>query len=150
MSAKELKNKEEGNEREVFYRFLDTILDVVATKKQEVDKKKKRLTRYGKFVAFRMPEELLEGIEALTKKMKKNNSEIIREAVKEYVAEHREAEKEYMEGRKERAEDKKEIVQKYLEEHKDVIKEYLKSHEEEIGEYLGKYKEEKAKENKET
>lgn len=141
-----MKEEQIKDERKTFYDFLDTMLDEVEEKKEGLRKEKKKLMHYGKFVAFRLPQSLFESVEKVAEKIGKTSSEVLREAVQEFLSKSTDLLKEYKKVSKEAEERELEPV-KEKEEYKETLKQFLAEHEEEIKEYFKNKESSKSIEN---
>jgi hypothetical protein len=118
------------NERQEFYEFLDALFDKVDEEKKEMRKTKRKWMRFGKFLAVRLPQTLFEGVEKIAYETGETVSEVVRQALKEFLSNSKELLKENSnEGKQVENEVSKEALKQFLVAHEEEIKAYFKEKE---------------------
>ncbi|MCD6426799.1 MAG: ribbon-helix-helix protein, CopG family, partial [Caldisericaceae bacterium] len=79
-----------SEERKRLYDLLDSIFDEADRQKSKLEEKKDKAVRYGKFVAFRLPEQIFNDVEKIADKTKKTMSEVIRDALRDFLERNKE------------------------------------------------------------
>jgi len=133
------------NERKEFYEFLDALFDKVDEGKEGLRKTGRKWTRFGKFIAVRLPQTLFGGVEKIAEETGETVSEVIRQAVKEFLSNSKKLMKEN--GGVSKQEKKEEVKLAENEVSKEALKQFLAEHEEEIKEYFKKKESSKSIEN---
>ncbi len=126
-----------SEERKRLYDLLDSIFDEADRQKSKLEEKKDKAVRYGKFVAFRLPEQIFDDVEKIADKTKKTMSEVMRDALRDFLERNKELIDEY---NKLQEKESKPALDK---ESQEALREFLKEHRAEIEEYLKRKKEEK-------